>query len=217
MAMPTNREAQAGAAGRAADAPGRAAVGPSRPVAAWRAFAASDARVLALSLVLQLTLGTVLGHSNDTRIFMVAGYLAGTGHNPYVPHDLTTVFHHLYFDVRSSVGYPPPWPIALGLLYRVSFGLTHDFLLYNLAIKLPVIAANVGLAYLVRAILRRLSASPTVSRRAWVFLLLNPFLLYFTAAWGQIDGIVALLALLALVLLDRRRPASSALLLAFAT
>ena len=92
----------------------------------------------------------------------------------------------------------------------------HQLLVYNLAVKLPVIAATVGLAYLVGAVLQRLGASPAASRRAWTFLLLNPFVLYVGAAWGQIDTIVALLALAALVLLSTGRRDGSAGLLALA-
>ena len=73
-----------------------------------------------------------------------------------------------------------------------------------------------GLAYLVGAVLRNLGADPATARRAWVFLLLNPFLIFVGAAWGQIDALVALGALAALVLLTRERRDGSAGLLALA-
>jgi hypothetical protein len=169
-----------------------------------------------LSIVLQLALATLFGHSYDTRVFMTAGYLVGTGHNPYLPQDLSAVFHHALFNANGTMGYPPPWPLILGALYHVSHALTPDFFVYNLVIKLPVIAANIGLAYLVATVLTNRGAGHAEARKAWIFLLLNPFLLYFGAAWGQIDAIVALLALAALVLLWGRRWAASALLLALA-
>jgi Glycosyltransferase family 87 len=175
-----------------------------------------DRRLLALSVALQLALGLALGHSYDTRLFMATGFLAGTGRDPYLALNLVRVFHHVGFSRITSVGYPPPWPLLAGLLYRVSYAPTHDLLLYNLALKLPVIAANVGLAYLVGAILRERGASPAVARRAWTVVLLNPFLMYVGAAWGEIDPIVALLALAALWLLYRRRGDLSAVLLALA-
>jgi hypothetical protein len=158
----------------------------------------------------------LLGHSRDTRMFMATGYLVGSGHSPYMPLDLTAVFHHVGFQAISVVGYPPPWPLLLGLVYRGTYALGHNFIVYNLAIKLPVIAANIGLAYLVAAVLENLGAGRDVVRKAWAFLLLNPFLLYVGAAWGQIDAIVAFLAVAALVLLYARRPAASALVLALA-
>lgn len=126
------------------------------------------------------------------------------------------MFHHVGFKSISVVGYPPPWPLVLGLVYRGTYALGHNLIVYNLAIKLPVIAANVGLAYLVAAVLDNLGAGRVVARKAWVFLLLNPFLLYVCAAWGQIDAIVAVLAVAALVLLYARRLAASAVVLALA-
>ena len=145
---------------------------------------------------------------------MSTGYLVGTGQNPYVGQDLSAVFHHLGFRTLTTVGYPPPWPLALGFIYRVVHTVTPNLLVYNLAIKLPVVAANVGLAYLVGGVLKNLGADPAAARKAWVFLLFNPLLLYCGAAWGQIDVIVALGSLGALVLLTRERRGGSAGLLA---
>lgn len=165
---------------------------------------------------MQLALALLLGHSRDMRLFMAAGYLVGTGHSPYVAQDLTAVFHHVSFKAISTVGYPPPWPLLAGLIYRSTYAVGHDLLVYNLALKLPVIAANVGLAYLVAAVLTSLGAGPQVSHRAWIFLLLNPFVIYVGAAWGEIDAIVALLTVSALWLLFTQRRDASAVLLALA-
>ena len=156
----------------------------------------------------------LFGHSYDTRVFVSAGYLVGTGQTPFVGQDLSAAFRHIGFDALTTVGYPPPWPLALGLLYRVVHAVTPNLIVYNLAIKLPVIAANVGLAYLVGGVLKNLGADPATARKAWVFLLFNPLLLYCGAAWGQIDALVALGALAALVLLTRERRDGSAGLLA---
>ena len=147
---------------------------------------------------------------------MGTGYLVGTGQNPYVGQDLSAAFQHIGFRTLTTVGYPPPWPLALGLLYRAVHAVTANLLVYNLAIKLPVIAANVGLAHLVGGVLKNLGADPATARKAWVFLLFNPLLLYCGAAWGQIDALVALGSLAALVLLTRERRDGSAGLLALA-
>ena len=205
---------QVGAAIKSREArSGDSARGPW-PAGKWRSFATPDRRILLLSLVLQLALALLLGHSYDTRVFMSTGYLVGSGQNPYVGQDLGAAFHHIGFRSLTTVGYPPPWPLALGLLYRAVHAITPNLLVYNLAIKLPVIAANVGLAYLVGAVLKNLGADPAEARKAWVFLLLNPLLLFFGAAWGQIDSIVALGTLAALVLLTKERQDGSAGLLA---
>ena len=181
----------------------------------WTWFRTPDRRILALSIAIQLALAVFLGHSRDTRMFLATGYLVATGHSPYVSMDLTGVFHHVGFKAISVVGYPPPWPLLLGGIYRAFYAVGHQLLVYNFAIKLPVIAATVALAYLVAATAQNLGAGPAEARRAWIAILLNPFLIYVAAAWGQIDAIAALLALAALVLAVSR-PSLSAVVLALA-
>jgi hypothetical protein len=204
---------QDGVAGSAAAA---SSAGLGWPAGAWTWFATPSRRLLLLSILVQLALGVLLGHSVDTRVFMATGYLVSTGHGAYSPADLGAVFHRLAFDTRTVVGYPPPWPLLTGLLYRVSYALVPNLLLYNLALKLPVIAATIGLAYVAGATLQNLGGSPATCRRAWVFVLFNPFILFAGAAWGQIDVIVALVALAALVLVYGGRWGWSAALLALA-
>ncbi len=179
-------------------------------------LAKSDLVLLASSIILQVLLALFLGHAYDMRIFMSTGYLVGTGQNPYIAQDLSAVFHNSGFQGITTLGYFPPWALVLGLVYLLTYHLIPNFLLYNLAIKLPVIAGNICLAFLVRSILRRLGAGEKTSRRAWIFLLFNPFLLLMSAAWGQFDCIVALLSLLSLLQVSEGRLTAPAILLALA-
>ncbi len=176
----------------------------------------ADLGYLLASLVLQGVLGTLFGHLYDIRIDMATGYLVATGQDPYIPQNLTQVFHNPAFQGMTSIGYPPPWPLILGIIYLLAFTTTHNLLIYNLAIKLPIIIANVLLAYLVRNILSECGAGDQITRKAWLFLLFNPFVLYFTTAWGQFDSLVALLTLISLVLLYQKHTIASAILLAMA-
>lgn len=185
-------------------------------IRSWRRSITQDHAILLLSIVLQLALGILFGHFYDMRIFMATGYLVGSGQNPYVAQDLTAVFQNSLFRGMTSVGYPPPWPLVLGILYRGVSVLTSNLVVYNLVIKLPVIAANIGLAYLVAGLLKSLMVDSATIRKAWTFMLLNPLLLYFGAAWGQFDAIVALLSLLSLVFLYKDRLPGAAVLLALA-
>jgi hypothetical protein len=187
-----------------------------RIIAFRERFLTYNRGLLLLSIAIQLVLALFFGHYYDMRIFMATGYLVGTGQNPYVPQNLTAVFNNSSFQGMTTVGYPPPWPLMLGLLYRIVYAVFPNLLVYNLAIKIPIIMANIGLAYLVAEILKNLGAEAATIRRAWIFLLLSPFLLYFASAWGQFDSIVALLSLLSLVLLHAGKLKSSTLLLALA-
>jgi hypothetical protein len=175
-----------------------------------------DWPILILSVFLQLALGIFFGHSYDMRIFMATGYLVSSGQNPYIAQDLTTVFQNSSFQGMTSIGYPPPWPLVLGFIYRYIYDWIPNLLLYNLAIKIPVIAANVCLAYLVADVLKNLGTQAKEVRRAWIFILLCPFILYFGSAWGQFDSIVALLSLLSIICLERGYVKSSAILLSLA-
>jgi hypothetical protein len=172
--------------------------------------------LLASSIILQLLLALFFGHAYDTRIFMATGYLVGTGQNPFIAQNLSAVFQNITFQGITSFGYPPPWAMVLGVIYLFTYKIIPNFLLYNLAIKLPVIAANICLAYWVAHLLRKLGAGEILSRRGWVIMLFNPFLLCTSSAWGQFDTVVALLSLLALELLDQGKVTSPAVLLALA-
>jgi len=181
-----------------------------------RVFPREDRRYLLASILLQLVLGLLFGHIYDIRISMATGYLVATGHDPYIAQNLTQVFDNPAFQGMTSIGYPPPWPIILGGIYLLAYATTHNLLIYNLAIKLPIIAANLCLAYLVRDILKDQGVTLDVPRKAWIFLLFNPFLLYFTTAWGQFDSLVALLTLFSLVLICKQHIGASAIALALA-
>ena len=168
---------------------------------------------IGISIILQVVFGFFLGHVEDMRISMATGYLVGTGQNPYVPQNLTAIFHDASFQGISSIGYPPPWPLILGLMYLISYKIVPILFLYNLAIKIPIIAANIALVFLVGKILRCLKTSEKSIKLAQIFLLFNPFLLLTTSAWGQIDSIVALLVISSLLMLDTKKFALSAILL----
>jgi hypothetical protein len=195
---------------------GLAADGSPWAAGRWTWFATPDRRLLAAGVVLQLVLAALFAHAYDVRVFLGAGYLVGTGHTPYVARDLSSVFHHAFFNLRTAIGYPPPWPLVLGALYRASYALVPDLHLYAFAAKLPVVAADVALAYLTGAALQNLGAAPETARRAWIALLFNPLVIYAGAVWGQVDALVAVLALAALLLLVARRPVASAALLGLA-
>jgi len=188
----------------------------ARTSLAWTQWITQDRALVFLSVFTQLVLGLVLGHAYDMRIFLATGYLVGSGQNPYIAQDLTAVFQDSSFQGLTSIGYPPPWALVLGALYRAVYAWVPNLMLYNLFIKIPTIAAIIGLAYLVAILLRRFGVNEDKIRNAWAFMLFCPFILYFGPAWGQFDAIVALLALISIVHLDKGNLRGSALILALA-
>jgi len=158
-------------------------------------FVNHEVLLVILSVLVQVPLAIFLGHYYDQRSFLDAGYLVSAGLNPYKSH-LITVFtsNSALMGPNPIIGYPPLWPLLLGLIYRLTFNITPNLLLYNFATKIPIIATNIGLAYVTAAVLRRTGASNQKVRAAFLFLLFNPFTLLTTAAWGEYDTLIALLA-----------------------
>jgi Gpi18-like mannosyltransferase len=189
---------------------------PSFRLDAYKKIFQRDTAFFLASGILQVLIGLFFGHLYDMRIFMATGYLVATGQNPYAAQDLSAVFHNSFFQGITSIGYPPPWPYLLGIIYRIVYATTQNYLLYNLAIKIPIIAANLCLAYVVKSMLKKIGASDGKARQAWLFMLFNPLLFYFATAWGQIDSLVALFALLALMILKNGKIIGSSALLTLA-
>jgi hypothetical protein len=167
------------------------------------------------SLLLQLPLAYFLGHYYDQRVFLATGYMVGSGLNPYQPHVLAGVFPNPLLDgTIPIVGYSPPWPLLLGLIYSLTFKAASDLLLYNFATKVPVICGNIALAFVVRRVLAERGVAQKKAQAAWLFLLFNPFILLTTSAWGQFDTVPALLCIVSLYLLSRNRIEACAVALA---
>jgi hypothetical protein len=172
--------------------------------------------IVLLSLIIQAPLAIFLGHYYDERVSMATGYLVSSGLNPYSPFSFAGIFSHpLITGMIPSIGYPPPWPIILGVIYRLSFNIIPNLYLYNFAIKIPIIIGNIGLAYIVRRLLLKTQTTIYKAQYAWLFLLFNPFILLASTAWGGFDTIVALLSLASPYLLYEGKIKMSALFMAF--
>ena len=173
-----------------------------------------DVLLVLLSVLVQIPLAIFLGHYYDERSFIDTGYLVSSGLNPYQPR-LITVFSSYpgLTGINPIIGYPPLWPLLLGLIYRLTYNAVPNIFLYNFAIKIPVIASNIGLAYLTKAILKQVGASPKKIQFAWLFLLFNPFTLLTTAAWGEFDTLIALLCVASIYFLSKCMIGKSSLLL----
>jgi hypothetical protein len=172
-----------------------------------------DLAAVVLSVLVQVPLAVFLGHYYDERSFIDTGYLVSAGLNPYIPHVITVFSNPALIGINPIIGYPPLWPLLLGAIYRLTYNLTPNIFLYNFAIKIPVIAANIALAYATKNIMQNLNTPPKRVRFAWLFLLFNPFTLLTTAAWGEIDTLIALLCVASLYLLSKGEVIKSSILL----
>ena len=169
--------------------------------------------VVVLSVLVQFPLAVFLGHYYDQRSLIDTGYLVSSGLNPYLPHTITVFSNPHLIGVNPIIGYPPLWPLLLGVIYRLTYDLIPNIFLYNFAIKIPVIAANIALAYATKTVMQNLNMPPRRVRFAWLFLLFNPFTLLTTTAWGQFDTLIALLCVVSLYSLSKGSVVKSSILL----
>ena len=144
---------------------------------------------------------------------MDTGYLVASGQNPYTVHIITVFSNPDMMGLNPVIGYAPLWPLFLGAVYRLTYNLTPNIFLYNFAIKIPVIVSNIALAYATKTVMQRLNMPPKKAQFAWLFLLFNPFMLLTTTAWGEVDGIIALLSVVSLYLLSKGKIIKSSILL----
>ena len=172
-----------------------------------------DIVAVVLSVLVQVPLAVFLGHYYDQRSFIDTGYLVSAGLNPYVPQVITVFSNPALIGVNPIIGYPPLWPLLLGGIYRVTYNLTPNIFLYNFAIKIPVIASNIALAYATKNIMQNLHIPSKRVQFAWLFLLFNPFTLLTTTAWGEFDTLIALLCVASLYLLSKGKIIKSSILL----
>jgi len=143
-------------------------------------------RPVILSVAIQLALAPFLAHGYDFRVSYVAGRNIASGLSPYFGGELLGMFAEGYGPHIQGLGETPLWALYLGLCYLLSAG--QPFL-FNLLTKLPIIAANLALAY----------ALYSRGAEGWRFFLLNPFLLTVSTTWGKADNVATLLVVVALV------------------
>ncbi|MGE5187492.1 MAG: hypothetical protein ACM3JE_00535 [Betaproteobacteria bacterium] len=154
--------------------------------------------LVALSVLIQVPLAVLLGHYYDQKIAMATGYLVSQGLSPYETSNFVGVFPHFLLNgIVPGIGYPPPWPLILGGIFSSSYAFVPNIYFYNFMIKVPIIIANIALAYLIRGILQK-TQTPKVANAAYLFVLFNPFVLLATTAWGSIESIVAFLSIASL-------------------
>jgi Gpi18-like mannosyltransferase len=170
--------------------------------------------LILLSAGIQLAIGAFTAHPYDGRVFMVTGYLVAHGSSPYVPTSVSEILGNALFpDPVPGIGYPPPWSLVLALSYLASYNMIPNLILYNLAIKVPIVLGNILLALLVGKMILGVTSSAAKSKNATYFMLFNPFVIYTTAIWGQFDTVSVLLMLFAIFELTQSRRRLSALAL----
>jgi hypothetical protein len=151
--------------------------------------------------VLEAILSVWTGMQYDMNIWFNTGKWMQQGVNIYMPLD--------------HVGYPPLWPFWCDAAYRVHLFFGSNLELWRFTIKLPLILANLALAFAVGTFAASRFNHKT-ARRVFLFVLTWSFFIFIGAMWGQINTLSALLTFLAFYAVTQGRTKLGALLLGLA-
>jgi len=138
------------------------------------------------AIAVQLASSSFLAHGYDFRVEYVAGRNIVNGISPYLGGSVSGWLTLGYGTQVQGIGETPIWALYLGLCYFLGSGQPFIF---NFLSKIPIVAANVGLAYF--AYSRGLTG--------WRFFLFNFYLIATSVTWGKPDNLATILAILALV------------------
>ena len=137
------------------------------------------------------------------NIWMETGRYVAEGRSPY--------------ELEIHLGYPPLWGFWCGLSYVFSNSiLPGNTFAYILAIKIPIIGADLAIAWILLACARsfeiqatssnnRSFRDATLGRLLVAFFLLNPYVLTVGVVWGMMDNLAALLVILVALALKREK------------
>lgn len=142
-----------------------------------------------IATAIQVALSLFLAHGFDFRVEYVAGRNIVNGISPYSGGILSGWMTLGYGSQVQGIGETPLWAMYMGLCYFLSAGQPFVF---NFLSKIPIIAANVALAYF----------AYSKGVRGWRFFLFNIYLIVVSVTWGKPDNLATLLAVVALIATD---------------
>ena len=175
--------------------------------------------IILVALAIRLAVAPFTGHPFDLSVWINTGKYIVQGKSPY------ELYYHL--------GYPPLWGLWTALAYVVSSIISNGNLyLYIFFIKLPIILADLGVAYFLWRLSfqyaeKNGSGSPKLKEpvnlgsnglgnKLVSAYLLSPFTIIIGSVWGMMDALVVLLIVLAVVTLFSRKDSLSGLFLGLA-
>lgn len=186
-----------------------------------KAFWASPRGPYVLSLLLQVALAPWFIHDWDGFVFLrsVEQFLGGTTPYETAAEAPSYIFVAVDWPAPNSWYAYPPGALLLmtpGVLLAKLLGVTDPAAL-RLALKLPLILGNLALAWVVGRGALAVGASEKAARRARLFVLFNPLLIFVAALWGMFDAWMMAFLLLSALWLHERRPVAAGLAFAAAT
>ena len=163
-------------------------------------------------LIIRILLAPFLGHPFDLRVFMAVGSAVAHGITPYGQYALHHIFagtsHPHLFGTFLGIGYPPPWGLICGSMYKVSTVFGLNIYSYAMALKVPIIVGDLATAFVMYRILQK-ELDEKYAWKAYCLYLFCPFLLFVGVVWGMFDVLAFLFCLISAYFLLKRMDLSS--------
>jgi hypothetical protein len=157
--------------------------------------------ILILGIVVREAFSFWTGHPFDFEIWVRTGYWVVRGYSPYAPLPFApgvSFANDFGNGLNAAIGYLPFWPLLLGAIYGLySVVGSCNALVYYFLLKQPVILADVLLAYLLFAYVRR--KDPALAPKVLALWLFSPVTIIVSAIWGTFDSMAMLFVMIALL------------------
>lgn len=157
--------------------------------------------LLLLGILVREVFSFWTGHPFDFEIWVRTGYWVVRGFSPYAPLPYApgvSFANDFGNGSNAAIGYLPFWPLLLGAIYELYSGVGFgDRFVYYFLLKQPIIFADVLLAFLLFAYVRR--QNPELAPKVMALWLFSPITIIISSIWGTFDSMAMSLVLLALL------------------
>ncbi len=168
--------------------------------------------LIALSaLVVRLAVAPFTGHSWDVYVWIKSAEMFSAGFwNVYRVSEIPSFPWGFY-------SYPPVWLFVVTAAYVAVGGLSAGLGALVLAIKAPIVVADLLVAYWIYRLAGLLGIAGRKRVLAFAAYALNPLPAFISGVWGMFDPIAVLFSLVGLELLIRQRPLAAGLAIGVGT
>jgi hypothetical protein len=157
--------------------------------------------ILVLGIVVREAFSFWTGHPFDFEIWVRTGYWVVRGFSPYAPLQFApgvSFANDFGNGNNAAIGYLPFWPLLLGGIYELYLGVgSGDRFVYYFLVKQPIIFADVLLAFLLFAYVRR--QNPDLAPKVLVLWLFSPVTIIISSIWGTFDSMAMVCVMMALL------------------
>lgn len=157
--------------------------------------------LLLLGILVREVFSFWTGHPFDFEIWVRTGYWVVRGFSPYAPLPYApgvSFANDFGNGSNAAIGYLPFWPLLLGAIYELYSGVGFgDRFVYYFLLKQPIIFADVLLAFLLFAYVRR--QNPELAPKVMALWLFSPITIIISSIWGTFDSMAMSPVLLALL------------------